>query len=410
MVTPAAPYNFYCSFDKESFCGMIQDTSSDNFNWVLNFGPTETPDTGPDKAYEGKYYMMIEASWPREDGESAKIILPPVEKDGVYHLSFFYHMYGQDIGRLNIHRKTQDGLHTVLQKGGDQGEQWYPQTLEINLEADDSVVIEGIRGPHNKGDIAVDSLWLKDKSVVKKPEPPNDLEISEYLECPGYSAYRASEGLCDLCPKGSYVDSTIKVCRKCPPGKSTAKSGLFTQKQCLKSCYKGTYSDGSDTCKKCPEKTTTAGDGINQKSDCNITVCPDGQFPVAFHNCQPCPYGKTTLNRIKYHSKDDCIYSIICARHQYIHGKTNLCTACPPGTFTVFRHFEDVKACKKRCPKGYGVSTTVSKNGLECEKCRPDQAGNGIDCFRPCFAGYYYSDRGVQCLKCPMGKIIYFIM
>ena len=58
-----------CSFEYD-LCGMTQ-MSNDDFDWTRNRGPTDTPNTGPEQAYDGEWYMYSESSAPRVQKERA---------------------------------------------------------------------------------------------------------------------------------------------------------------------------------------------------------------------------------------------------------------------------------------------------------------------------------------------------
>ena len=51
-------------------CLMRQD-ENDDFNYILKRGPTPSKKTGPTRAQRGDYYIFIEASKPRRNGEEA---------------------------------------------------------------------------------------------------------------------------------------------------------------------------------------------------------------------------------------------------------------------------------------------------------------------------------------------------
>ncbi len=69
---PESAYQWRCTFEDESnrWCGIVQDTT-DQFDWLLNTGPTPSDLTGPQQAAEGMYYIFIEASNPRRAGDEA---------------------------------------------------------------------------------------------------------------------------------------------------------------------------------------------------------------------------------------------------------------------------------------------------------------------------------------------------
>ena len=62
--------DFEGSSGKGSTCDMVQ-SREDKFDWTLKKGPTPSIPTGPDSAYNGKYYIYIEASKPRRYNDRA---------------------------------------------------------------------------------------------------------------------------------------------------------------------------------------------------------------------------------------------------------------------------------------------------------------------------------------------------
>ena len=98
-----------CSFESIDFCTWHNvPTPSDDFDWLLTHGETDSSYTGPsvDHTYGDKfgYYAYIETSLPRQPYDRAILestILTPTPTLGSC-LSFWYHMYGQ-IGDLNVY-------------------------------------------------------------------------------------------------------------------------------------------------------------------------------------------------------------------------------------------------------------------------------------------------------------------
>jgi hypothetical protein len=64
------------------------------------------------------YYLFIETSRPRQFGDKATILTPYL--NGVQCMKFSYHMYGGDIGVLNIYANNQ----RIYSKSGNQGNRW----------------------------------------------------------------------------------------------------------------------------------------------------------------------------------------------------------------------------------------------------------------------------------------------
>lgn len=95
-----------CTFEDVYICNYIQDLT-DNFNWTRKSGSTTSSGTGPsaDHTYgtAAGHYMYIEASAPARPGQLARLftpVYPAVNQDQC--LQFYYHMYGNQIGRLSV--------------------------------------------------------------------------------------------------------------------------------------------------------------------------------------------------------------------------------------------------------------------------------------------------------------------
>ncbi|XP_046508088.1 MAM domain-containing glycosylphosphatidylinositol anchor protein 2 isoform X3 [Equus quagga] len=118
VIKYSAPVNphlreFHCGFEDGNICLFTQD-DTDNFDWTKQSTATRntkyTPNTGPNADRSGSkegFYMYIETSRPRLEGEKARLLSPvfsiaPKNPYGptntAYCFSFFYHMYGQHIG------------------------------------------------------------------------------------------------------------------------------------------------------------------------------------------------------------------------------------------------------------------------------------------------------------------------
>lgn len=78
-------------------------------------------------AFKG-YYMYIEAS-PREQGDNAKLVLYLPGNGELGCLSFYYHMYGDSMGTLNVF----SGNMVVFTESGDHDNIW--------IKADRTIVL-----------------------------------------------------------------------------------------------------------------------------------------------------------------------------------------------------------------------------------------------------------------------------
>ena len=76
------------------------------------------------------HYMYIETSAPRTRGQKARLLSSLVTPSGSSCVSFYYHMYGRNIGALNIYVKEQSTSGTsslgqpVWTRSGNQQNNW----------------------------------------------------------------------------------------------------------------------------------------------------------------------------------------------------------------------------------------------------------------------------------------------
>ncbi|XP_065446610.1 MAM domain-containing glycosylphosphatidylinositol anchor protein 1 isoform X3 [Chrysemys picta bellii] len=172
-----------CHFEDEKICGFMQD-KMDNFDWTrqnaLTQNPKRTVNTGPSTDISGTeegYYMFIEASRPRVQGDKARLISPLYNITGKYFcVSFFYHMYGKHIGSLNLLVRVQNkrAIDTqVWSLSENKGNEWKQAHVPISPPGPFQIIFEGVRGTSYEGDIAIDDVTLKRGDCPRKSIGPN---------------------------------------------------------------------------------------------------------------------------------------------------------------------------------------------------------------------------------------------
>ncbi|XP_056676898.1 MAM domain-containing glycosylphosphatidylinositol anchor protein 2 isoform X6 [Monodelphis domestica] len=191
IIKYSAPVNphlreFHCGFEDGNICLFTQD-DTDNFDWTKQSTATRntkyTPNTGPNADRTGSkegYYMYIETSRPRLEGEKARLLSPvfsiaPKNPYGAtntaYCFSFFYHMYGQHIGVLNVYLrlKGQTTIENPLwSSSGNKGQHWNEAHVNIYPITSFQLIFEGIRGPGIEGDIAIDDVSIAEGECAKQ--------------------------------------------------------------------------------------------------------------------------------------------------------------------------------------------------------------------------------------------------
>ena len=156
------PPSVACSFEKQSKCDW-KDTNADDFDWKLNNGSTPSSKTGPSAGHDGHgFYIYTEASYPNKPNNTAEIVsplLPPTDSTG-YCLTFWYHMFGSDMGTLEL-LATQPYFGrpmTLWSLRGTQRNAWTQQHIFINMTYQYSLSFKATLGPGYFSDMALDDI------------------------------------------------------------------------------------------------------------------------------------------------------------------------------------------------------------------------------------------------------------
>ncbi|XP_069105545.1 uncharacterized protein [Argopecten irradians] len=152
--------SFYCDFENPDDCFFVNANDIDDvFDWTRRTGGTPSSSTGPSQAYGGQYYIYAEVSQ-RSSGDTATLVSNAIlSGDGDWCLSFMYHMYGSDMGKLEVFGMEDD---TVFWDNSENlGNQWNYVTVGISPEIDQRVGLKATVGRSFKGDVAIDNLRLR---------------------------------------------------------------------------------------------------------------------------------------------------------------------------------------------------------------------------------------------------------
>ncbi|WP_162182441.1 fibronectin type III domain-containing protein [Lacinutrix jangbogonensis] len=168
-----------------SNCWSSSPNNTNNaYRWdiVGNGGNTPSPDTGPNSANSGLKYFYTEASG-YATGDVAELYSPIIDISSltVPQLSFYYHMYGVDMGSLHVD-VLNNGVWTnnlLILSGQQQNSSsaaWIEQTLILNgFTGEVQIRFRGIRGNNFRSDMSIDDIRIIDSPTC--PDPSN-LQVS----------------------------------------------------------------------------------------------------------------------------------------------------------------------------------------------------------------------------------------
>ena len=187
------PATIQTTFDEAAtctplFCGQActidgswwNNTTNDDFDWLINSGSTTTFGTGPsDDISGGGNYVYIETSGAAcLNGNQAYLMSNCIQLDkqgtDTCHLSFYYHMFGDNIASLDLEVSTDGGFNwqTLWSETANQGDQWLKAYISLDAYSDGSILQfrftgEGQNG--SRGDIALDHITFHGSLDLGRP-------------------------------------------------------------------------------------------------------------------------------------------------------------------------------------------------------------------------------------------------
>ncbi len=175
------------SADFETLWGDFANAIGDDYDWTRHFDYTPSGETGPSAGANGStYYAYMETS----DDQGAYIagdtvFLESIDINGNNRqLTFYYHMYGEDIGTLNVD-VFNDGSWTnsVWSISGQQhasGTDAYTQAI-VDLSSYNSTIRVRFRGVAiggDRGDMSIDQVEIRGVGIGFDGD--NDIDLADF--------------------------------------------------------------------------------------------------------------------------------------------------------------------------------------------------------------------------------------
>ena len=109
--------------------------------------------------------MYIETSSPRKPGQKARLRSEVLNMHMGGCFTFWYHMYGQTMGTLNLYMDTSVGIATnsiqrIWYRSGNQKNQWQNAAVSVQSSKNFRLVFEGVTGASFTSDIAIDDVRM----------------------------------------------------------------------------------------------------------------------------------------------------------------------------------------------------------------------------------------------------------
>lgn len=165
ITTAACEKEVVVSFVEDFEKGVKNLINRGDKNWVRKSGSTPTQKTGPSSAHTGEYYVYFETSKPVTQGQTAVYVTrKSYTGSTALCIDFWYYMYGQTMGSLNVAKRLLDGSDDLVywSRNGDQGQEWKHGLITISKQSQGApsfrIVFTAIRGNNYLSDIALDDI------------------------------------------------------------------------------------------------------------------------------------------------------------------------------------------------------------------------------------------------------------
>ncbi|MBQ0735125.1 choice-of-anchor J domain-containing protein [Aquimarina celericrescens] len=162
--TGITSFPYQKSFEPD-FGSWTQETN-DDIDWSLDSNTTPSSNTGPSAPTHGTNYAFTEASGNGTGfpNKTALLTSPCIDltNETNTQLTFDYHMYGSNMGTLEMRASTDGGSSwaTIWSQTGDQGNNWNSQTVSLSTYSGTAIQlqIKGTTGSSFRSDMAIDNI------------------------------------------------------------------------------------------------------------------------------------------------------------------------------------------------------------------------------------------------------------
>ncbi|CAF1046788.1 unnamed protein product [Didymodactylos carnosus] len=161
---------YNCDFEN-SICNYT-DPSAGDYKWKRQRGATPGSNTGPTFDHttlsSSGWYMYVDAANGSID-DRAHLISPVFQQSSsTCELTFFYHMFGQNIGQLEVLSIEGIQMSRLWSLTGDQGNRWKKAVVKIGrLVKPFVILIDAKKTSNTYGDIAIDDILYSGCDLIQ---------------------------------------------------------------------------------------------------------------------------------------------------------------------------------------------------------------------------------------------------
>ncbi|CAC5384127.1 unnamed protein product [Mytilus coruscus] len=182
---------FDCNFEA-GICEWNAELSPE-YTWKIFSGKTPSLETGPGVDHTSGsshgHYIYLEAT-DVQKGATSKLVSNTTNSVEVVCLTFWYHMYGESMGTLNVYTESGNITTRYWSKSGNQGNSWNFASFNISSSEPYSITFEGVCGDFYTSDIALDDIFMLQRScsgLIKYTQPYH--KTDESISLSGCSQY-----------------------------------------------------------------------------------------------------------------------------------------------------------------------------------------------------------------------------
>ncbi|KAA5821894.1 choice-of-anchor D domain-containing protein [Algibacter amylolyticus] len=284
--------------------GWTLTSPSGSMFWEGGFNATPSNGTGPNVPNSGTYYAFIESSGTNAFFKEASMTSPSIDLSGYINptLSFYYHMYGNNTGNLNVEINDGSGwsvLTTISgQQQGNNNAPWrnnLSNNLDLSAYTGSTIQVRfrgttSNTGDYYRSDIAIDDVIIRGNSLTATYS-----EVIVSVNWPRYS----SENTVDIFnPSGVLVGSITD-----PTGTGNSNYSTTVNLGCiedLNNYYFTMYDTANDGWDGTDNITITVGGTtvINQNGNSASSGGSSVNFNVSGSSCASLPEINITGNSV----------------------------------------------------------------------------------------------------------------